>query len=104
MTTALSSQLRIVLCVFLAAASGFTETAAPSFPSGFIPSSPLGSIRSLTELPQRLLSGGGWLAGLPGRPPYNGTHVHAGIDLAAPLGDPVHAIVPGPLARSFGIQ
>lgn len=47
------------------------------------------------DLPGRIMRGGQWLNGLPGRPSYNGTHVHAGIDLPAQLGEVVYAIAEG---------
>jgi murein DD-endopeptidase MepM/ murein hydrolase activator NlpD len=85
----------MALSLVLAAAPGFADVVStpPCLPA--VPQSPLGSIDSPADISRRLLSGGGWLAGLPGYPRYNGTHVHAGIDLAAPLGDPIYALVPG---------
>lgn len=56
---------------------------------------PLDGINGETDLKARLLSGGCWLAGLPGFPAYNGTCVHAGIDLRASLGDTIYAIADG---------
>jgi len=37
----------------------------------------------------------GWLAGLPGYRRYNGSHVHAGVDFRATLGEPVLAVLDG---------
>lgn len=57
---------------------------------------PLPHIRSRVDLQGRLMNGGGsWLAGLPGRPSYNGTNVHAGLDLAANVGEAVCAVAGG---------
>lgn len=73
---------------------GHAATATPGLTAaGF--SYPLDGIVDLTTFAARTLSGGCWLAGLPGFPRYNGRHVHAGIDLRASLGDIVYAVGPG---------
>lgn len=48
-----------------------------------------------SELAKAIMSGGRWLNGLPGYPRYNSTHVHAGLDLRATLGEKVYAIAEG---------
>ena len=54
---------------------------------------PFASVHNESELLSRLMCG--WLAGLPDHPRYNGTHVHAGVDLRATLGEPIVAILDG---------
>ena len=65
---------------------------------------PLDGITSQTQLVARVLSGGVWLSGLPGMPRYNGTNIHAGIDLRARLGDPIYAIADGVVDPYTGIH
>ncbi|MHB8997532.1 MAG: M23 family metallopeptidase [Armatimonadota bacterium] len=56
---------------------------------------PLDGLNNWQDLTARLMSGGCWLAGLPGYPSYNGRNVHAGVDFRTKLGDLVYAIAPG---------
>jgi murein DD-endopeptidase MepM/ murein hydrolase activator NlpD len=50
-------------------------------------------VRTAEDLLARLMCG--WCAGMPGRGRYNGTHVHAGVDFRATLGEPFLAILDG---------
>jgi murein DD-endopeptidase MepM/ murein hydrolase activator NlpD len=86
MTTA-----RLFLLLFLLAASGLA-VAADNAPSPAV-AYPFDTVHNEQELLSRMMCG--WLAGLPGRPRYNGTHVHAGVDLRATLGEPFAAILDG---------
>lgn len=84
---------RMLLCclVLLPLAPAF---AAPGLtPAGY--SYPLDGLNGEQDLAPRLMSGGCWLAGLPGYPCYNGRNVHAGVDIRATLGDTVYAVAPG---------
>lgn len=56
---------------------------------------PFSCLLDKDDLLSRAMGGGGWLAGLPGYPTYNGTHVHAGVDFRATLGEPIYAILDG---------
>lgn len=56
---------------------------------------PLDGIADALSFEARSMSGGCWLAGLPGFPRYNNQHIHAGIDLRASLGDTIFAVGPG---------
>lgn len=57
---------------------------------------PLPHIRSRLDLQARQMNGvGSWLAGLPGHAAYNGSHVHAGMDLRAGQGEAVYAVAAG---------
>lgn len=88
MIAARLSPILLLLC-----ASGLTAApdGAPPAPVCY----PFNTIHNDQELLGRIMSGGCWCAGLPGRPRYNGTHVHAGVDLRATLGEPICAIVDG---------
>lgn len=69
-------------------------SAAPGLtPAGY--SYPLDGITTEADLQPRLMTGGCWLAGLPGMPRYNGRNVHAGVDVRAKLGDLVYAVCAG---------
>ena len=85
--------MRPLLCslLWLTLAPAF---AAPGLtPAGY--SYPLDGISNEQDLLAHCMSGGCWLAGLPGYPSYNGRNVHAGVDLRATLGDTVYAVAPG---------
>lgn len=69
-------------------------SAAPGVTEGGL-SYPLEGMRTMADLEARITRGGCWLAGLPGLPAYNGSHVHAGVDLKASRGDTVYAVAPG---------
>lgn len=88
---ALSPRLLVLLVLFVSLVN--TGLCAPCLaPSGL--SYPLAPLKP-QDLPGCIMRGGQWLNGLPGRPRYNGTHVHAGIDLRAQLGEVVYAIAEG---------
>jgi murein DD-endopeptidase MepM/ murein hydrolase activator NlpD len=99
MITAHASQLTIALGLVLAASVAAQPDAppppGPGAATGLQVCFPLDGLRCQQDLAGRLMSGGCWLAGLPGYPRYNGTHVHAGIDLRASLGDAIYALVDG---------
>lgn len=86
---------QIALAMVIAAlASPAASHAVPGKTSAGV-SYPLEKIHDDQDLASKLMSGGCWLAGLPGLPRYTGTHVHAGVDLRAQQGEMVHAVTAG---------
>lgn len=79
--------------MLLLAACGLTGAAPGRSAPGL--SYPLDGLNTEADLRARAMSGGCWLAGLPGFPTYNGRNVHAGLDLRASLGEVVYAVAPG---------
>jgi len=86
---------RAIIGVLLLHGVGLVAGADDGFPSPSTRYYPLAGIRNEADLRSRMLSNGGWLAGLPGHPNYTGSNVHAGIDIRAQLGEPVIAVLDG---------
>jgi len=89
MTTARLTALLLLLAAPALGAEPAGRMPAPPRPVGY----PFAAIHNTEELLARLMCG--WCAGLPGCPRYNGSHVHAGVDLRATLGEAVCAIMDG---------
>jgi murein DD-endopeptidase MepM/ murein hydrolase activator NlpD len=79
----------------LALWAGLSSASAAPAPDVLPPPTcfPLENVRSTADLRARLMCP--WLAGLPGNRRYNGTHIHAGVDLRASLGEACYAVVDG---------
>lgn len=93
MTTALHPRTHLLLTMLLLAGATTASAAPWRTPGGLC--YPLDGLRTEADLASRLMSGGCWLAGLPGYPAYKRGHVHAGVDLRAELGETICAIAPG---------
>ncbi len=83
---------RVIVLLIVALTAGLASAADTSAPPPAV-HYPLDTIHSDQDLLGRLMCP--WGAGLPGHPRYNGTHIHAGLDVRATLGEPVLALVDG---------
>jgi murein DD-endopeptidase MepM/ murein hydrolase activator NlpD len=90
--TAAMTTLRLpLLCAFVCAV-GFALTGAAVADTPAV-SFPFPGVTDEAGLRARMMCG--WLAGLPGYRRYNGSHIHAGVDFRATLGEPILAILDG---------
>ncbi len=65
---------------------------------------PLDDLRSLDNVAQSTCSGGAWLGGLEGYPPYFEGRLHAALDIFSTLEAPIYAVTPGVVDPGTGMH